>query len=192
MFTSLLSNNVAHECIKSYGRSWRFARPDRFSTGRSTRRTKLLCRRKPPSVSGKIRSVSTSRPSARSFSRWASKTTNVPATRSYLAASASSLPNSRKLHQRPAHLPGVVLRLTRVDVGEDEVLPVTATADNDLPVRVHDVTVAVAHAVGTRDGQGPCPGTTLLPQHEVHAGFPPPAPRDRRGPAESGRSTLPC
>src|SRR5690349_15504861 len=69
--------------------------------------------------------------------------------------------------QRPAHAPGPVVH-RRVDVGEDEVLPVPAAPDHHLPERVDGVAVPVPDPVAQPRG---------LVEHAVHPRsryFPPP------------------
>src|SRR5205807_7054247 len=53
--------------------------------------------------------------------------------------------------ERPAHAP-VFIRHSRVNVCKDKIFLVTAAAHDDLAERVHDVAVAIAHAVEARDG----------------------------------------
>ena len=54
--------------------------------------------------------------------------------------------------QRPPYFPRLV-RDNWVNVGKEEVLPMPPAAHHHLPVRVHDVAVAVADPVGLGDGR---------------------------------------
>src|SRR5207237_10057611 len=70
--------------------------------------------------------------------------------------------------QRPAYLPGRVLGHADVHVGEDEILPEAAAADDHLPEWVHDIAVAVADAIIARDPR--IPGKVdVVAAHDVDA-----------------------
>src|SRR3954463_772181 len=70
--------------------------------------------------------------------------------------------------QGPADLPGAVLGHAQVDVGEDEVLPEAAAADDDLAVGVDDVAVAVADPVVPGDARV-LAEVDVVAAHEVDA-----------------------
>src|SRR5437763_2977956 len=78
------------------------------------------------------------------------------------------------LQQRPPELAGAERRASdsprridsaRIDVGKDKILPVAAAADEDLPIRVHDVAVPIADPLIAQSAVAPL--RDIIPAHEI-------------------------